>query len=134
MIYLDTTVFVFAVASGGKAQQLLQEIAIGNVKASTSVITWDETIWALKHTMKDYAFAKTEGNRLLLLPNMIFFDLSFEIVKKAQELIDKYPTIRPRDALHAATAITQGIDTIVSDDSDFDMIKELKRIALAKMH
>lgn len=132
MIYLDTTVFVLAVASGGKAQQLLQEIALGNIKASTSVITWDETIWALKHTIKDYAFAKIEGNRLLLLPNMVFFDLSFEIVKKAQELIDKYPTIRPRDALHAATAIMQEIDTIVSEDSDFDTVKELKRIALAK--
>ena len=46
---------------------------------------------------------------------------------KAQKLI-KFYNIKPRDALHAATALLQGSNEIISDDIDFDKIKEIKRL------
>ena len=59
----------------------------------------------------------------------MFFDLNAEIVVRAHLITEKY-NIQPRDALHAATALCNGATEIISDDSDFDKIKELKRIHL----
>lgn len=44
------------------------------------------------------------------------------------DLIERIPTIRGRDALHAATALTYGIDTIVSPDRAFDGIPGFTRV------
>jgi len=36
--------------------------------------------------------------------------------------------IKPRDAIHAATALENGIEIIVSYDRDFDKLEEIKRL------
>ncbi|HEY3128917.1 MAG TPA: PIN domain-containing protein [Acidobacteriota bacterium] len=40
--------------------------------------------------------------------------------------------LKPRDAIHAASALSRGIREIVSEDSDFDAIKELQRKSIRK--
>ena len=42
----------------------------------------------------------------------------------------QYKALKPRDAIHLATALKAGASTIVSDDADFDNIKEIKRKGL----
>lgn len=44
------------------------------------------------------------------------------------DLIERIPTIWSRDAVHAATALVYGIDTIVSPDHTFDGIPGLTRV------
>ena len=41
--------------------------------------------------------------------------------------MEKYK-IKPRDAIHAAIALENGIETIVSYDRDFDKLEEIKRL------
>lgn len=43
-------------------------------------------------------------------------------ILKAQELMEKYE-LKPRDALHAATALKNKLTTIASFDEDFDRVK-----------
>ncbi len=74
-----------------------------------------------------------EGKRFLGLPGLNFIKLDRKIIDKAQDLITNY-SINPRDAIHAATAIINNISEIISDDSDFDVIKEIKRIPLEKVN
>jgi len=40
--------------------------------------------------------------------------------------MERYP-LKPRDAIHAATALAEEASTILSDDADFDAVKELHR-------
>jgi predicted nucleic acid-binding protein len=47
---------------------------------------------------------------------------------RALSLMKKNPTITSRDAIHAATMINRGIKQIISTDSHFDLIPEIKRI------
>jgi len=51
-----------------------------------------------------------------------------EVLDLSLDLIERLPTIRGRDAVHAATALVYGIETIVTPDTAFDGIPELTRI------
>lgn len=46
----------------------------------------------------------------------------------ALDLLKKYPGITSRDAVHAATMINHEIKEILSADSHFDLIQEIRRI------
>jgi len=129
MIYLDTNVFVTAVLEGGKAKEILNKLADNKIQAFTSIITWDEFVWSIKKATSDYDFARKEGKRFLFLPNLKFLDVNFDIIKKAQELVENY-NLNPRDAIHIATALIKGIHEIISDDPDLDKAKEIKRITI----
>ena len=130
--YLDTTVFTYAVLyEDDKAlncKNLVKDIANGLVGGFTSTITWDEVVYTVKKTLGK-ELSKEEGKKFLRLPKLNIIKLDIAILSKAQELIEKY-SIDPRDAIHAATALVNGINEIISDDGDFDAIKEIKRISL----
>jgi predicted nucleic acid-binding protein len=55
---------------------------------------------------------------------MLYLDLN--VLALALNLIRKYQ-LDPRDAIHAAIALTAKAKTVVSTDAHFDRIKELKR-------
>jgi len=45
--------------------------------------------------------------------------------------MEKYD-LKPRDAIHLSAAIEHGVFTIISEDKDFDKIKEIERLDFAK--
>ncbi|MHA1261420.1 MAG: type II toxin-antitoxin system VapC family toxin [Candidatus Freyarchaeota archaeon] len=49
-------------------------------------------------------------------------------ILQAQKLVERYG-LKPRDAIHAAAALDKNL-TMVSDDTDFDVVKGLKRIGI----
>ena len=67
------------------------------------------------------------GRKFLEFPNLKLLNVKRSIVLRAQRLMEKYE-IKPRDAIHAATALENGIETIVSYDRDFDKLEEIKRL------
>src|SRR3989344_5928018 len=92
----------------------------------TSVLSWDEITFIVKKFLGK-GLAEIEGKKFFSLPNFIFVDAKKDIIIKAQKLFEEY-NLMPRDAIHAATAIYLNIDEMISEDIDFDKIKELKRI------
>ncbi len=44
------------------------------------------------------------------------------------DLLQRYPTLSVRDAVHAGTMLRHGLKTIVSVDPDFDQIREIRRV------
>lgn len=59
------------------------------------------------------------------------YPVDMETMREAKSLLDKYPGIPPRDAVHAATAIINGIPLIITADRHFAAIKEIKARILA---
>jgi predicted nucleic acid-binding protein len=51
-----------------------------------------------------------------------------EVLDLSLDLTERVPTIRGRDAVHAATALAYGIDRIISPDRAFDGIPGLTRL------
>lgn len=68
---------------------------------------------------------------MLAFPNLLTAPVRREEMRLALALLARHTSLEPRDAIHAAVAIRQGVRKIVSDDPDFDLIREQKRIPLA---
>lgn len=56
------------------------------------------------------------------------FPVTLAETDRALELMKATPSITSRDAIHAAAMISNGIKEIISTDSHFDFIPEVKRI------
>ncbi len=133
MIYIDTNVFAYAILGNKNAKEILINVVTGKLAACTSLLTWDELIWAIKRAIGRYDLAKIEGKKFMFFPKLKFLELNFEVVKLAQELISE-DNLDPRDALHMATALNKGVNEIISDDADLDRVKNIKRIAINRFN
>ncbi|MEK6934056.1 MAG: type II toxin-antitoxin system VapC family toxin [Nanoarchaeota archaeon] len=129
MIYLDANIFLYPLTSedekSEKCKRIISEVVENNNLGCTSMLTWDEVIYTLMKE-KGKEEAAIEARKFLTIPNLIFIDVNFRIISFAQSLVENY-SLKPRDAIHAATAILNNCKEIASDDPDFDKIKELKR-------
>jgi len=132
MIYLDANVFLNAILNrekeGEKARDLIQKIEKGDMTACTSALSFDEVFWSVKKH-RDFEKALKATKAFLEIPNLIFLDVNDEIIWLAYNLAEKY-RIDPRDAIHLACALNHGVFTLVSEDKDFDKVKEIKRKSL----
>ena|SRR3989344_3311801 len=129
MIYLDTNILVYAAIHKGKegntSRMLLRTFLEKDQTACTAALTWDELVHSI-WKKEGKTLALEEGDKFFELPNLTILRVDAEIIAKAQDLLKIY-NLKPRDAIHAATAIINNCTEIVSDDPDFDKIKELKR-------
>ena len=135
MIYLDANVFVLAVENddilGEKARILLKNIQENKQRAATSALTFDEVVWKV-FKLKDLEYALIAAQDFIEMPNLIFLDVNATIISKSLDLMRLYK-LYPRDAIHAASALNNNIYEIISEDKDFDRIKELKRRSIKEL-
>lgn len=129
MIYIDSNVFIAAALYtddvAEKAREIIKTVEDGELKAATSALTYDEVYWAVKNLKGKDAAHRASGG-LLMLPNISILEVDRTILFEAHKLLDDY-SLDPRDAIHAACAVSKGIKIMISEDSDFDKIKGLKR-------
>jgi len=129
MIYLDANVFLNAALNrekeGEKARDIIRKLQKGEIAAATSALSFDEVFWIVKKH-RDFNKALKATKALLEIPNLIFLEVNDETLWSAYNLAEKY-RLDPRDAIHLASALNHGIFTIVSEDEDFDKVKEIKR-------
>jgi len=129
MIYIDSNVFLYAMLNreriGNRARALLGEVQQGKKHACSSVLTFDEIVWSvLRHRGREEAVAAGEG--FLNFPNLKLIPADGDLAAKALEIIKKHG-LGPRDAIHAASAISQNAETIISSDQHLDKIAGLHR-------
>ena len=134
MIYLDANIFIYAITNtefkGECSRQILTKIAKKEVPGCTSLLTWDEFIHILKKWIGREA-ANIAGNKFLNFPNLTFLRVEENVIIHAQNLMTKY-NLNPRDAIHIASALVNNVTEILTDDLDFDNIKEIKRLKIEK--
>lgn len=133
MLYVDSNIFVYpiiydeeAIPEARRSREFLLEVARGKVEAYTSILTWDEVTWILRR-LYGVDDSINHGRKLLMFPKLRLVPVKRTTVLKAQEITERY-RLKPRDAIHAATALENNIGTIVSYDKDFDEIEGIKRV------
>jgi len=129
MLYLDANVFVYAALNqedvGDRARSLLNEIQQGRLRAASSALTFDELIWAVKR-YRSLEDAATAGEAFLNMSSLKLVDVNGDLLSQALELIRRYQ-LDPRDSIHAASAISEKAEMIVSTDEHLDRIREIRR-------
>lgn len=131
LVYLDSNIFILAALSDNtkavKCKNLLKKMILGELHALTSSLTVDEIVWVIWKETKDRNLAIEEGLRILSFDNLKIAEVDEIIMKKSLIFMKNYSSLKPRDAIHLAVAIGSKCDLIMSDDSDFDKVKEIKR-------
>jgi predicted nucleic acid-binding protein len=135
MPYIDSNVFIYPVIyqtesqqKAKKAKETLLKIENGEISAYTSTLTWDEVVWVVSKLLsRDDGI--NQGKKLLGFPNLEFIEVDEGILTLAQNLLNKYK-LSPRDSIHAASAVSRKIKVVISDDKDFDQVKEITRTPL----
>lgn len=132
MQYIDSNVFLYSALyspdlepKAKKAKEILQKIENKELSAATSTLTWDEVVWVTAKLI-GRTDGKAQGQKLLGFPNLKFINVDEKIIAQAQSLMNKY-ALNPRDSIHAASTLSRKGTIIISDDEDFDQIKEIKR-------
>lgn len=129
MIYVDSNVFIFAFLGeqrlADSSRRILRQIARNQINAFTSALTWDEIVWSARKYLGPED-AVRQGAKFLEFPHLNLVEASELVLRTAQDLLSRY-NLKPRDAIHAASAVSKGLKAIVSDDHDFDVVQELRR-------
>ena len=129
MLYLDSNVFIYAALSvdeiGEKARALLRKVQRGEEQASSSMLTFDELVWAVKK-YRSMSEAIAAGEAFLNMPRLTIISVDEAVIRSALDIMRRYE-LDPRDSIHAASALLSKAETIISMDPHFDKIKELPR-------
>ena len=127
MIYIDANIFILAITNSGiygeTARIFLKSLR--KEKAATSTLTFDEIVWKVLQ-IKGFDAAMSVANNLIKMENLTWLDVNLSVLSKSTNLMKSYGLF-PRDSIHAACALNNNIFTILSEDKDFDEIKDLKR-------
>ncbi|HME54385.1 MAG TPA: type II toxin-antitoxin system VapC family toxin [Candidatus Lokiarchaeia archaeon] len=123
LVYIDTYVFLNYILYDPQlipqalvARQFLEQVKDRQVNACTSLLTWDELVWVVRKelTLED---ARQQGLEFLDFPWLQFLNVTKDIVKKAQDLIEA-SSLKPRDAIHIASALIHGASEFITFDAD----------------
>ncbi len=130
MILVDANVFMYAAGRPHPHKEpslrWLERVATGHIEAAVDAESLQEILhryraigrWADGRQVYDLA--------RVLVPDVI--DIGASAVDGARELMDRYPELLARDALHAAVALELHAEAICSWDSDFDAVSGLRRM------
>ena len=129
MLYLDANVFIYAALNrddlGDRARSLLRDVQRGKLRASSSALTFDELVWAVKKN-RSLEDAVVAGGAFLDTPGLKIVEVNGELLALALELIKRY-RLDPRDSIHASSTLLEDAEAIVSADEHFDKVKEIRR-------
>lgn len=136
-IYIDSNIFISPLiyersSQATNSRKVLAAVEKGEVTAYTSTLTWDEVVWVVRRVL-GRADSIQAGEKLAAYPNLRFVPASEELIRSAQRLLSEY-NIAPRDAIHLTSAISKTVDALVSDDSDLDVVREIKRESSASFN
>ncbi|MEF8874865.1 MAG: PIN domain-containing protein [Candidatus Thermoplasmatota archaeon] len=133
LYHFDSNVFILpALYEGDRPQEAsdwLRKMVEGEIEVGTSASTLDEVTWILSREASREEALK-EGERILEFPHLKILDVRSEDTVRMINYQRRYEELNPRDALHLSVAVRNGIHTVVSDDDDFDGLKEIEWIGL----
>ncbi len=130
MILIDANILMYAAGAAHPhklpSAQLLERIARSDAAATINA----ETLQEILHRYRAIKRWK-DGRKVYDLARQLFpavVSISAVMLDRARMLLDEYPALMARDALHAAVVMHEKFDAICTYDRDFDQITGITRI------
>lgn len=129
-MYIDSNIFIYATLDteqlGKQCRTVIKAINQQKITCASSYLVIDEVLWILKKQI-GRADALTIIKSILSLP-IKWIDVNNTVIINLISLFEQ-TTLDPRDTLHLASMKELALSTIITEDSDFDNIKGIKRIS-----
>ena len=131
--FIDTNIFMYAAGKSHEFKEpcvsLLSRIQSGELNAAIDTEVFQEILYRYHHINlpdkgADLAWSMTDLGLNVLPVTKKDIEISLYFYQQYQE-----KGVLPRDIIHAATMVQNGLETIVSVDKHFDIIEEVQRIA-----
>jgi len=130
MMLIDANVLMYAAGAAhpNKAPsiRMLERVAHGELAATINAETLQEILYRYGAMGQWNAGRQVYDLARQLFPSVV--PISAEILDRARALLDDYPALMTRDALHAAVVMHVGVDAICSYDRDFDAFTAITRV------
>ncbi|HEX7222590.1 MAG TPA: type II toxin-antitoxin system VapC family toxin [Candidatus Limnocylindrales bacterium] len=129
-LFIDTNILMYA--AGGEhplrdpCRAIVDAIGARSLAAATSVEVLQEILHryvAINRASDGVALA--EQTMDLFAPVM---PITHALMRRIPDLARRYPALSARDLIHVATCVHEGMTEIVSADSGFDGVREIRRI------
>ncbi len=129
-MFLDTNIFLYAIGGDGPHRQSCRQVLAAVGRGALNGVTSSEVLQEILYVrsrrinMKDATTAARSAAGIVadVLP------ITADDMLDACGLLDSYPNLGVRDALHVAVMKNSHIGMLVSVDRDFDALKILKRL------
>jgi len=129
-VFLDTNVFLYAVGTAHPLRvpcaKVLRRVAEGSLDATINSEVIQEILYVLIRRGRRADALKLANDLASLFPDLLA--VTRDDLLSACELLEQYPRLSVRDAVHIGTMLRNGLRTVVSVDSDFDQVSEIRRI------
>jgi len=128
-VYLDANVFIYAVGKASRyrepCREILRAVVARRLSGETSVYTIQEVARQRQRRGDDDPTARAREAASMC---EVLHAVDRRIVVGALDTVDRHAGLQVSDAIHAATALANGITTVISADSDFDAIAGIERV------
>jgi len=128
--FIDANVIMYTVGKEHKYKDpcslLIQKIAKEDIIVASDTEVLQEILYRY-WLIREFERAEETYRDFKKLVSLMF-PITTDDVDLALELLERYQNIQPRDAIHAAVMLNNGLTTIYSADSHFDEIKGIRRI------
>jgi predicted nucleic acid-binding protein len=132
-VFLDTNVFLYAIGAQhplkAASQQVLKLVGDGDLEAASST----EVVQEILHVLSRRGLRETALKLALHTIDLLhpLLPVTQADISVACDLMDRYPALPTRDAIHAATMLNNGISDIITADGHFDEVEGIRHLSLA---
>ena len=129
MIFVDANFLIYLNLGVKEVEDYYLKL-LSEESLATDPLVLDEVIYVSK---KKYGVRLEDTLDFLdniVLPNSVVLPVTINEYRRAREVMLKY-SVSPSDALHVAVMLNNSIRRIISEDRDFDRVKEVERVWLS---
>jgi len=130
-VFIDTHIPMYAAGTSHPlrepSRRVILAIATGELDAVTDVEVFQEILYRYIHIgAREKGFQVFDHFHRIMQGRIL--SVEDADVQKARALAERYPSLSPRDLIHLAVMLRHRIREIITADTGFDTVPEIRRV------
>ncbi|MBI4470568.1 MAG: type II toxin-antitoxin system VapC family toxin [Acidobacteria bacterium] len=130
-VFIDTNIPMYAAGADhplrGPARRVILSVATGRLDAVTDTEVFQEILYRYLHLgEREKGFRVFDHFYRIMMGRVL--PIEDEDVQQARIQAERYPALSPRDLIHLAVVLRHGLEEMITTDTGFDFVKEVRRL------